>query len=123
MQIIKNIGLVLLIAGYIFAGINHFRHPGGYLKIMPPYLPYPQALNFLAGFFEVAFALLMIFPQTRHLAAWGIILMLMAFMPVHIYMIQNAPMKMGNLVVGPLMAWARVPLQALLIAWAWWYTK
>jgi uncharacterized membrane protein len=123
MQTFKNISLVILVIGYVLAGINHFRSPGGYIKIIPPYLPYPQVLNMLAGFFEIAFAVLMIFPQTRPIAAWGIILMLIAFLPVHVYMIQNAPMKMGNLVVTPLLAWARIPFQALFILWAWWYTK
>lgn len=123
MPTIKTICLVILIIGYVLAGINHFRSPGGYIKVIPPYLPYPQVLNILAGFFEIAFAMLMVFPATRPLAAWGIILMLIAFMPVHIYMIQNAPMKMGGLVVTSFLAWARVPFQVLFVAWAWWYTK
>jgi uncharacterized membrane protein len=123
MQTFKTISLVVLIIAYMLAGVNHFRNPGGYLKIIPPYLPYPQVLNLLAGFFEIAFAVLMIFPATRPLAAWGIILMLIAFMPAHIYMIQNAPMKMGRLLVTPLLAWIRIPFQVLFVMWAWWYTN
>jgi uncharacterized membrane protein len=123
MQTIKNIALVVMIIAYVLAGINHFKSPGGYLKIMPPYLPYPQVLNILAGVFEIAFGLMLIFPATRPLAAWGIILMLIAFMPVHIYMIQNAPMKMGGLVVTQTLAWVRIPFQVLFVLWAWWFTN
>src|SRR5476651_194759 len=120
---LKKISLVILIVFYILAGINHFRSPDGYIRIIPAYLPVPHLLNLLAGFFETAFGLMLIFKQTRKMAAWGIILMLIAFLPVHIDMIIHAPMMMGNLKVTPLIAWMRIPLQGLLILWAWWYTR
>jgi uncharacterized membrane protein len=119
---VKNISLVILIIAYILLGLNHFRSPGGYIRIIPSYLPFPTVLNVLAGVFEVGLALMMIFPQTRSLAAWGIILMLIAFLPVHIDMILHAPMMLGKFKVTPLIAWLRIPLQGLLILWAWWYT-
>lgn len=123
MPTIKNILLVVMIIAYLLAGINHFKSPGGYIKIIPPYLPYPALLNILAGMFEIVFGVMLIFPATRPFAAWGIILMLIAFMPAHIYMITNAPMKMGSITVTPLIAWARIPFQFLFAAWAWWYTQ
>jgi len=114
----------MLILFYLVAGVNHFRNPGSYLRIIPGYIPYPSAANILAGCFELLFALLMIFPKTRRLAAWGIIMMLLAFLPVHINMIGDAPLKLGDLLVTPLLAWVRlVVLQPLLITWAWWYTR
>jgi uncharacterized membrane protein len=123
MPTIKNILLVVMIIAYILAGTNHFKSPGGYIKIIPPYLSYPAVLNILAGVFEIAFGVMLMFPATRPFAAWGIVLMLIAFMPAHIYMIQKAPMKMGGLTITPLIAWARIPFQFLFAAWAWWYTK
>jgi len=114
----------MLILFYLVAGVNHFRNPGSYLRIIPGYIPYPSAANILAGCFELLFALLMIFPKTRRLAAWGIIMMLLAFLPVHINMIGDAPLKLGDLLVTPLLAWVRlIVLQPLLITWAWWYTR
>jgi uncharacterized membrane protein len=123
MPTIKNILLVVMIIAYLLAGANHFKSPGGYIKIIPPYLPYPALLNILAGVFEIAFAVMLVLPVTRPLGAWGIVLMLIAFMPAHIYMIQNAPMKMGGLTITPFIAWARIPFQFVFAAWAWWYTK
>jgi uncharacterized membrane protein len=124
MKIAKKISLVVLVLFYLVAGINHFRSPGSYLRIIPPYIPYPILVNILAGCFELLFALLLIFPKTRSFAAWGIILMLIAFLPVHISMIGNAPLKLGDLPVTPGLAWVRlVILQPLLILWAWWYTR
>lgn len=109
---------------YLTAGVNHFRSPGSYIRIIPHYLPYPILLNILAGCFELLFGLLLLFPKTRALAACGIILMLIAFLPVHISMIGDTPLKLGNLLVTPLIAWIRlVVLQPLLILWAGWYVK
>jgi len=112
-----------LVAGYLLAGANHFYNPSSYIKIIPAYIPLPGLINLLAGFFEIAFAVLLIFNKTRALAAWGIILMLLAFLPVHIQMVHDAPFLLGgNMLVTPLIAWARlVILQPLLILWAWWY--
>ena len=124
MGILKKISLAVQIAFYIVAGINHFHNPVSYYRIIPHYIPYPVLVNILAGCFEILFGLGLIFPKTRPFAAWGIILMLIAFLPVHITMIGDAPLKLGDLMVTPLLAWIRlIILQPLLILWAWWYTK
>jgi uncharacterized membrane protein len=123
MLLLKNISLVVLIAGYTFAGINHFWHPGGYISIIPRYIPHPVLMNMLAGIFEILFGLMLIWPGTRLWAIYGIILMLVAFLPVHIDMALHAPLKLGNLKVTPFGAWLRVALQAVLMLWVWWHTK
>lgn len=124
MQTFKKISLVVLILFYLVAGINHFRNPASYLRIIPHYVPYPSLMNVLAGCFELLFAAGMIFPKTRPYAAWGIVLMLIAFLPVHISMIGDAPLRLGNLLVTPFIAWIRlVVLQPLLILWTAWYIK
>ncbi|RFZ95857.1 DoxX family protein [Mucilaginibacter conchicola] len=123
MRILKNFSLVILVLGYLLAGINHFVHPDGYIRIIPSYIPAPVALNYLAGFFEIAFSLLMIRPKTRKVASWGIILMLSAFLPVHISMLINAPLQIGSLMVTPTIAWVRLFLQPVLMLWAWWHRK
>jgi uncharacterized membrane protein len=124
MQTFKKISLIILILFYLVAGINHFLNPESYYRIIPNYIPYPILVNILAGCFELLFGLLLIFPKTRTFAAWGVILMLIAFLPVHISMIGDAPLQLGNLTVTPFIAWIRlIILQPLLILWAWWYTK
>jgi|SRR5471030_587462 len=123
MRKLKIISLVILILFYLIAGINHFRNPASYIKIIPSYLRSPHVLNYLAGLCEIGFAILLIFRKTRAVAAWGIILMLIAFLPVHISMIGDSPLQLGSLQVTPLLAWIRLLLlQPLLILWAWWYT-
>jgi uncharacterized membrane protein len=124
MRFVKKFSFVVFILFYLVAGINHFRSPDSYYRIIPPYIPYPVLINILAGCFELLFAVGLLFTKTRLYAAWGIILMLLAFLPVHISMIGNAPLKLGDLLVTPFIAWVRlILLQPLLILWAWWYTK
>ncbi|NHA05000.1 DoxX family protein [Mucilaginibacter sp. HC2] len=123
MHLIKNISLIILVIGYALAGINHFINPTSYYRIIPHYLPYPVVINIIAGAAEILLALLLIPTQTRPMAAYTIILMLIAFLPVHISMISDAPLRLGKLTVTPLLAWIRLMLQPVLMAWAWWYTK
>ena len=126
MDKLKKVIFLAMIMFYFFAGINHFVKPFTYINLIPPYLPIPKTLNYLAGIFEIVFAILLIPIKTRKYASWGIILMLIAFMPTHIYMIEQAnlnPLVLGKFTITPLIAWARIPLQGVLIVWAFWCSK
>lgn len=120
---IKKISLILLILLYLAGGINHFRSAAAYVSMIPPYFPAPKLLNVLAGCFELLFGLMLIFKPSRKYAVYGIILMLIVFTTVHIYMIQIAPFKLGSFMVSKAVAWIRLPLQLVLIAWAYWHRK
>ena len=115
---------MLLIIGYLAAGLNHFRIPAFYIAIIPPYLPHPEIFNAIAGCCEIGFAILLIFAKTREFAAWGIVFMLIAFIPVHMEMVRNVPYRLNGSTVSPIIAWIRLlVIQPLLIWWAWWYTE
>lgn len=106
---------------YILAGCNHFLSTAVYYVIMPKWLPAHGLLIYLSGILEIIFGVLLLFKMTRKLAAVLIILMLIAFMPAHIYMIQKAPFILGKISVTPFIAWGRLPFQVLFIGWAWYY--
>lgn len=108
---------------YISAGFNHFLSTQGYYAIMPEWLPAHKFLIYFSGFSEITFGIMLLFKPTRKLAALLIILMLLAFLPAHIYMIQKAPFLLGSIKITPFIALARIPFQALFIWWAWIYTK
>ena len=84
MKKLLRISLHLMATLYILAGLNHFIRPENYLSLIPPYFPAPEYLNILAGIAEVVFGLGLHFSKTRYWSAWGIIAMLIAFLPVHI---------------------------------------
>lgn len=112
------ISLYLMAGLYMLAGLFHFFKPRMYVGIIPPYLPYPRVLVFISGFFEVAFGLGLLWEETRRLSAWGIILMLLAFLPVHSYMLRSEKFRRFPVWV----LWARIPLQFVLIYWAFQFT-
>lgn len=74
---------------YIAAGINHFRSPGTYTSIMPPYLPYHNALIYISGIFETGLGILLLFEKSRFFAAWGLIAVLLAVFPANVQMLIN----------------------------------
>lgn len=115
--------MIVIIFCYLAAGSNHFLHSGAYIGIIPYYIPFPVFVNYLSGILEILFGLLLIFKATRRFAALAISLMLIAFLPVHIQMIINAPFKLGTFTVSPWVAWARLALQPTLIWWVWWSAK
>ena len=119
----KTILLYLMAVFYIFGGYNHLANPDFYLRMMPPSLPAPDWLNLVAGLAEIVLGVFLLEPKVRVFAAWGIIALLVAVFPANVYM---ATANLG--VDGPgtgagIANWFRLPFQALLIAWAWWYTR
>lgn len=103
----------------VLAGLNHFRDPDVYARIMPAALPAPYFLVYLSGVAEIAGGLGLILARTRRLASWGLIAMLIAIVPANVNMAVNH-LPLGGEVPPTWVLWARLPLQLVLIAWAWW---
>lgn len=104
----------------IGAGVNHFVSPDFYVQIMPPYLPWHLELVWLSGVFEIALGALLLWPKARVLAGWGNVALLLAVFPANVHMALN-DVPIDGEPAGPDWAlWMRLPLQAVLIAWAWW---
>ena len=123
MSIAKRILLWVMGAFYVWAGIAHFLRPDYYIPMMPPYLPWHSELVFLSGVAEVLCGLGVLFPPTRKLAAWGTIALLIAVFPANIHVaVNNVPVFGATEGAGPL-GYIRLPLQLVLILWAWWYTR
>jgi len=119
---IKRALLWLMGAAYVGAGVMHFVAPEFYLPMMPPYLPWHLPLVYLSGVAEIVLGLAVLVPRLQVAAAWGIILLLIAVFPANIHIaLHNVPL--GGAAEGAgIVNWLRLPLQAVLIVWAWWYT-
>lgn len=119
-MILKELLLYLMSAFYIFAGVMHFYKPGLYYKITPPVLiQWKKPINIISGAAEIAGGLGLLFYSTRSMAAWGLVLLLIAVFPANIYMLTS---KGAGLKIKMWILWLRIPLQFVLIAWAYWYT-
>ena len=111
--------LYLMAALYVLAGLNHFRVPKIYIRMIPPSLPSPKTLNILSGLAELLLGIALCIPVVSSWAAWGIIALLIAIFPANIFMYTNDRAGMG---LPKWLRLARLPLQLLLILWAYLYT-
>ena len=110
--------LILMAVMYIVTGLFHFIKPKAYLRIMPRYLPQHKLLVYLSGLAEIALGVALFFPETKDLAIYGIILMLLIFLLVHFYMLSSKKAGAG---IPVWMLLLRLPLQFVLIWWAYFY--
>ena len=117
---IKSISLWLQSFFYLFAGVNHFINPQFYLPLIPSYLPFPGTINLVAGIVEIALGSLLLAKKYRYFAALGLMSMLVAFIPSHVYFIEIGSCIPGGLCVSEWVGWARLLLiHPLLIGWVW----
>lgn len=104
---------------YLLAGANHFRKPDMYKKIIPPYFPNPKLLNAITGITEITLGIGLCIPAISEYCAIGIIALLIAVFPANLFMITDDVAALGL----PLwMRLLRLPLQIVLILWAYAYT-
>lgn len=112
---------------YVVAGVSHFRAPRAFERVVPPQLPRPTALVYLSGAAEIVLGVGVLFERTRRLSAWGIIGLLIAVFPANVYTVTDdvapelVPDRLND--VARVAAWVRLPIQAVLIGWAWLYTR
>ncbi|MDX1920195.1 MAG: DoxX family membrane protein [Candidatus Caenarcaniphilales bacterium] len=105
---------------FILAGSMHFINPQIYLKIIPPYIPFPLFMVYLSGLFEILLGIGLCMSKLRKLSAWGLILLLLAVFPANIQMTLNHQ-EFPQIPLWVLIL--RLPLQFALIYWAYLYTR
>ena len=109
-----------LAALFIVAGANHFLNTPFYVSIMPSYLPWHRPLIYLSGIVEVGLGVLLLWRRWARLAAWGLIATLIAVFPANLHMALNAELYPA---IPASLLWLRLPLQGVLLAWAYWHTR
>ena len=119
---LKEIFRVILAVALIVLGVLHFTVSEPFVRIMPAQLPYPLELVYISGFCEILGAVGLLVPPVSRAAAWGIIALFIAVFPANINMAVNH-IHIDGIPDSPWFQAVRLPLQAVLIAWAWWYTK
>ncbi len=63
---------------------------------------------------------LLLIPKFTKFAAWSLIVLLVAVFPANIYMALN-PQIFSE--ISPTAQYIRLPIQFILIAWAYWFTR
>ena len=107
---------------YVIVGVKHFTNTDFFVKIVPPIISWKEEAVLISGIIEVILGLLLLFNQTRKLAAWGIILLLIAVFPANIYLyVSDITREMVG--ISKNQALFRLPFQIPLMIIAYWYTK
>ncbi|HEX4166551.1 MAG TPA: DoxX family protein [Bryobacteraceae bacterium] len=101
---------------FLTSGTLHFLLTASFSKIVPPYIPYPQAAVYISGAAELAGAIGLQIPRLRRIAAWGLVALLVAVFPANIDMAANS-IQLSARPIPSWILWARLPLQPVLIYW------
>ena len=111
---------LFVFAWFFIGGIMHFSKPDLFLRIVPPYIPFPLAAVYISGVFELLGAICLWFKPMRSLVGYGLMLLTVAVTPANIYMLQHADLfsevPQWSLIV-------RLPFQLLLIWLTWWCSR
>jgi uncharacterized membrane protein len=113
----KRLLRLLAAVTFIAAGANHFRSFAFYRGIIPPIFPTPGALVVISGVAEIVGGGALLIPSLRRLAGWGLIALLLAVFPANIYMATSRHFEAIGMPRWMLLA--RLPVQAIFIAWVW----
>ncbi|UQA55370.1 DoxX family protein [Polyangium aurulentum] len=110
---------VLLAIAMVGVGITHFTSPEPFVAIVPRALPWPLALVYVSGVAEIAGGVGILVPPVRRAAGIGLIALYVAVFPANVNMALN-DLPLGDAPAPAWALWARLPLQAVFIAWAYW---
>ena len=104
---------------YIYLGVLHFTNTDFYFPYMPNFIPFHKEMILFSGLLEILLGFSLFFDKIRKHALWGLILMLIVFMTVHLNMLlpQN---NLGNSIYLLLL---RILIQFFLIYCCWFYIK
>jgi uncharacterized membrane protein len=116
----KNTSTMKLILLWTFAilmmvaGINHIIQPHFYKTFIPRWMPL-LTVNYIVGFIEFAIGITLLFPALRPVSALALLILMIAFLPFHLMDVFKERPAIGSRAL----AYIRLPVQFLLIWWAW----
>jgi uncharacterized membrane protein len=116
-----NLSRKLLAGFFIGSGVNHFVVPRFYRAIVPPLLQgEAKRVVEISGVAEVLGGVGVLLPRTRRPAGVALIALLAAVFPANLYMARE-PEHFKRVPRWALLA--RLPLQPLMMWWAWRATR
>ena len=117
---LKMIGLAIVFIWFAVGGIFHFVSPDAFVRIVPPYVPYPLAMVYISGVFELLGAVGVLIPAWRSRAGLGLFILTICVTPANVYMWMNAGLfpTISETLLG-----VRLIVQVALLACIWWCTQ
>ena len=97
----------------------HFIRTPFYVRMMPPPLDqHALLLVYISGVCEILGGIGVLLPQTRRLAGFGLLALLLAVFPANVYMAMHPELFAD--IGSPTALAIRLPIQFLIAAWVWW---
>lgn len=115
---VKRIISYVLGVMLILSGIGHIITPEAYSAFIPDFIPETFA-NIAAAIAELALGIGIFIPKYRKPALLGVVLLMIAFLPLHIVDLFKDEPAIGSQTA----AIVRVPIQFVLIYLAWFAQK
>jgi uncharacterized membrane protein len=105
-------GAFALTVMFVLVGISHFAKREKLEAMIPPHWPYRHAMNYISGAAEIILGILLLFDATRMVAAFGLLLLLMAVFPANIYAARANPTFYNK---------SRLFFQPVYMLWVWYF--
>jgi uncharacterized membrane protein len=116
----KLAGLLLVFVWFAGGGIAHFVSTEAFVRIVPPYVPFPVAVVYLTGVFEILASAALWLPRWRRLTGIALFVFTLCVTPANVYMSMN-PELFPNMSQTALTL--RLVFQVVLLACIWWSTR
>jgi uncharacterized membrane protein len=116
----KIVGLVLVCAFFAVGGVAHFLSAQAFVRIVPPYVPFPLEVVYVTGVFELLAAAAIWVPAWRRATGIALFIFTICVTPANVYMSMN-PQLFPDISETALTV--RLVLQVLLLACIWWSTR
>ena len=117
MKTSQKISITIISSFFLIGGIGHFVQPQFFINIVPPYLPYPEALVYISGVFEILGAIGLWLPKTRQWAGYGLITLAICVFPANIHMAMRPELFPEHPAFA--LQFIRPPIQLVLIWLCW----
>ncbi len=97
-------------------GLSHFIDTPFFVKMIPPYIPFPEAVVIITGVIEVLVAIGIMIPEIKELASKIIVVSLVAYFPAIFHMLTHRELFPE---ISPQLIVFILPAQFLMIVMAW----
>ena len=117
-QVIYKVIIVFFFILMLLGGINHFTSPDFYNGLIPNFLN-KNFVNYFSGVIELMIAMLILFKRTRYYGLYLFVLLMILFMPIHIWDLLKEQPAIGSKNI----ALVRVFIQIIFIISGYFVTK
>ena len=80
----------------IYGGVQHFINPTFYEAFVPSFLPFKTFVIYGSGVIALVLGVLLFIPKYAKIGATGILLLMLAYLPVHVWDVFSETPAIGS---------------------------